>query len=320
MADKSIVKPPALRPGDTIAVIAPAGPIDRDRLACGRAYLRELGYEVRHRDDILDRELYFAGSLERRLSEFHDAFADPTVRAVLCARGGYGCNHLLPQLDFELIRRNPKLFIGLSDITTLLTAIHDTTGLVVLHGPMAAAQFAERAVGMKSWTAATRGEATFTLSAEPLLPGAVEGKLYGGCLSLLVASLGTPWEIQTEGTILFLEDVNEPAYRIDRMLMHLKLAGKLNKVLGVAFGKSLLKIGETIAAEAVIRNVIGNLDVPVAVGIQSGHIYPSATVPIGVRARLDCNSRPARLTVLEPATLADSFASSADAEPGPGEE
>ena len=290
-------------------------------MECGCAYLRELGYQPIYRETIFDRELYFAGSVQRRLDELHEAFADPAVRGVLCARGGYGCNHLLPRLDFELIRRNPKVFIGLSDITTLLTAIYDRTGLVTFHGPMAAAQFSQRAVSLKSWHCAMTGRVPYALRAEALVGGEAEGVLYGGCLSLLVQSMGTPWEIRTEGTILFLEDVNEPAYRIDRMLMHLKLAGKLDQVRGIVFGDSLVKADDPIAAATVVRSVIGDLGVPVAMGLQSGHIYPSSTLPIGVRARLDCTHPVARLVIEEAATEGDPTADDAARwVPGPGEE
>jgi muramoyltetrapeptide carboxypeptidase len=338
------LKPAPLRPGDTIAIVAPAGPVNRDALERGCAYLCELGYKPVYRESIFDRELYFAGSTARRLAELHDAFCNPDVRGILCARGGYGCNHLLPQLDFELIRLNPKIFIGLSDITTLLTAIHDRSGLITFHGPMAAAQFSERAVGLKSWHCATISDIPFALRAETLAGGEAEGILYGGCLSLLVQSLGTPWEIRTEGTILFLEDVNEAAYRIDRMLMHLKLAGKLAEVRGIAFGDSLVKaaspaaagfesgagseravVETSIVAATVVRNVLGDLGIPIAIGIRSGHVYPSSTLPIGVRARFDCREPVARLIIEESPTVTE-VRSPASAEDdarwpaGPGEE
>jgi muramoyltetrapeptide carboxypeptidase len=331
------LKPAALRPGDTIAIVAPAGPVEREALERGCAYLCELGYRPIHRDTIFDRELYFAGSTARRLDELHEAFADPAVRGIVCARGGYGANHLLPLLDFELIRRNPKVFVGLSDITTLLTAIYDRTGLVTFHGPVVT-QFAKQAVGLESWHCATTGQAPYALQAETLLAGEAEGILYGGCLSLLVQSLGTPWEIhrpnsryapvgdpgRSEGTILFLEDVNEPAYRIDRMLMHLKLAGKLDGVRGIAFGSSLVKAGDSIGACDVVRNVVGELGIPIAMGIRSGHVYPSSTLPIGIRARLECSEGGARLVIEEAATLEDVRRPAGEDDtrwfPGPGEE
>ena len=301
------LKPKPLCPGDTIAIAAPAGPIDPAALARGCEVLRSLGYAPVFLDSITDRDRYFAGSVARRLDELQGWFADPKVSAIVCARGGYGCNYLLPHLDFELIRRHPKILVGLSDVTTLLTAIHDRTCLITFHGPMAAAHFArENGIDLASWRAAVGGEAGWSIPAgEPLVRGSAEGAIYGGCLSLMVQSLGTPWEIRTSGSILFLEDVNEPAYRIDRMLMHLKLAGKLEGVQAIVLGWELVSGRDPIGTECVVQNVLGDLGIPVALGLSSGHVDPTATLPIGVRARLDCTGRNAQLTMLESATQSE---------------
>jgi muramoyltetrapeptide carboxypeptidase len=301
-----VILPPALRPGDKVAVIAPASAFDRAMFEAGCAELDRLGYRVVWRDDIFDRDIYFAGSAERRVREFHEMWERDDVRAVICARGGYGCNYLLPRLDLELIRRKPKIFVGCSDITALLTYIHDQTGLVTFHGPMAAGDFARRAVDetqLRSVAGATE-PSKLTLSRDHALRGGNgEGKLYGGCLSIVAASLGTPFEVQfPDETILFLEDIGEPAYRLDRMLMQLKLAGKFRNVRGIIFGEMQ---GCTAPAgyelKDVLLRVIDELDVPVAWGLKSGHVSqgPAVTLPIGVRAQFTVTDK-VSLT-LEPA-------------------
>src|SRR5271165_5095464 len=229
------LRPPALRSGDTVGIIAPAGPIGPDALEAGCAKLLRMSYRPFYLPSILERELYFAGSVARRLNELHEMFRREEVRAILCARGGYGCNYLLPHLDLELIRANPKIFAGCSDVTTLLTYLCDRAGLVTFHAPMVAGDFSRPdGVDVDAWSAAVSSGKTYprTFSygeVQPLVEGSAEGILYGGCLSLLCASLGTPYEIRTEGSILFLEDRGEKLYQIDRMLMQLKLAGKFEE-------------------------------------------------------------------------------------------
>jgi muramoyltetrapeptide carboxypeptidase len=255
-----------------------------------------MGYRPFYLPSILDRDLYFAGSVERRLDEMHEMFRRREVRAIICARGGYGCNYLLPHLDLKLIRRNPKIFVGCSDVTTLLTYLCDAAGLVTFHGPMAAGDFSRQGgVDEGAWFAAVAARKKYrrTFSddeVEPLAKGAGEGILYGGCLSLLCASLGTQYEIRTRGTILFLEDLNEPPYRIDRMLMQLKLAGKLKGVEGIVFGE-MCGCNQRGAADytlqQVVLRVLGDLRVPIAFGLRSGHVScGNFTLPFGVAAKL----------------------------------
>ncbi len=255
-----------------------------------------LGYQPFYLPSILDRELYFAGSLERRLREFNEMFVRPEVRAVVCARGGYGCNYLLPYLDLELIRANMKIFVGCSDVTTLLTYLCDAAGMVTFHGPMIAGDFARPdGVDFDAFSAAVCSGTAYRREfaageVEPLVHGSAEGLLYGGCLSLICASLGTPCEVRTQGTILFLEDLAEPPFRIDRMLMQLKLAGKFDGVRGIIFGE-MLKCGQRDAQDytlqQVIQRVLGDLRVPIAFGFKSGHVSSrNFTLPFGVQASL----------------------------------
>jgi muramoyltetrapeptide carboxypeptidase len=237
------------------------------------------------------------------------------VRAILCARGGYGSNYLLPLIDLDVIRRNPKPLIGYSDLTSLLTWISDETGLVTFHGPMAAKDFAHAdGVDLESWFASLEGSTGWSLDqARTLVSGEGEGILYGGCLSILVASLGTPYEIQTGGTVLFLEDVGAKPYQVDRMLMQLKLAGKFDGVQGIVFGEMQDCVqpgGQTYTLEDVIVRVVGNLGVPIAFGLPSGHVRTrNVTLPFGVSARLQATADSATLTILETAVCASNRAS-----------
>src|SRR5579872_4426258 len=196
------LKPPALRPGDTVGIVAPGSPLKRDLLLAGCDGLRRLGYQPIYNDSILDRDLYFAGSAPRRARALEEMFARDDVRAIICARGGYGCNYLLQKLDLSQIQQHPKIFVGYSDVTTLLTWFADA-GLVTFHGPMVTKDFLTPAgVHLPSWNAALTAASPWDLNfpaieVKALVEGMAEGTLYGGCLSMLVSSLGTPFEIET---------------------------------------------------------------------------------------------------------------------------
>ncbi len=309
----SLIKPRALRDGDTVGIIAPASNINADALAAGCDALRKLGYKPFYFDSILDQDLYFAGSVERRARELEELFARDDVRAIVCARGGYGANYLLPSLDLKKIAAHPKIFVGYSDITCLLTYFLDSAGLVTFHGPMIAKDFAhEDGVDSVSWQSALSGCTSWEMElgsasgVKALVEGSAEGMFYGGCVSILVASLGTPYEIHTEDTILFLEDIGAKPYQIDRMLMQLKLAGKLDKVRAIIFGEMIDCIqhkDQPCTLEEVVLRVVGGLDIPVAYGLRSGHVSSgNITLPFGVRAGLDVSGDRIDLKILEPAT------------------
>src|ERR1700730_13122297 len=233
----SPVKPFGLRPGDTVGIVAPASNVKRADLETGCEGLTRAGFKPFYFDSILEQDLYFAGSVDRRVRELEEMFVRDDVRAIVCARGGYGSNYLLQALDLEKINSQPKIFLGYSDVTALLTYFADIAGLVTFHGPMVAKDWThEDGVEMNSWHAALSSTAPWDLhlqdapSVSGLVEGSAEGVLYGGCLSILVASLGTPYEIRTSGTILFLEDLAAKPEQVDRMLMQLKLAGKFDGV------------------------------------------------------------------------------------------
>jgi muramoyltetrapeptide carboxypeptidase len=308
-AHKSRIKPPALRSGDKVGIVAPASNLKRELLDAGCAGLRAAGYEPVHSESILDRDLYFAGSVERRARELEEMFVRDDIRAIVCARGGYGANYLLPAIDVKKVAAHPKIFVGYSDLTTLLTWFADKANLVTFHGPMVAKDFAAAdGVDLASWQSALGGSGAWEIGAgsgaKPLVAGEAEGILYGGCLSLLVAALGTPYDIQTAGTILFIEDLAAKPYQIDRMLMQLKLGGKLNGVRGIVFGEMMdcrQSADQDYTLEEVVLRVVGDLGIPMGFGMRSGHVSrANITLPIGVRARLEVGSD-VKLKILEAA-------------------
>ena len=305
-----LVKPPALRPGDTVGIVAPASNIKQADLEAGCEALRRAGYRPFYLDSILDRDVYFAGSVERRARELEEMFERDDVRAVVCARGGYGANYLLDQLDLEKIEAHPKIFVGYSDITSLLTHFTDVAGLITFHGPMVAKDWAhEGGVDLASWQSAlsqpSAWDVQLSRQAIGLVDGEAQGILYGGCLSILVASLGTRYEIRTEGKILFLEDVAAKPFQIDRMLMQLKLAGHFDAVRGIVFGEMLDCIQsptQDYTLQEVIERIVGDLGIPVAFGVKSGHVTSNnITLPFGVQASLSVKNRQVNLRILESA-------------------
>ena len=311
------IKPLALRPGDTVGIVAPASNVRPEHLEAGCAALREMGYKPFYFESILERDLYFAGSAARRARELEEMFVSDQVRAIICARGGYGSNYLLDVLDLNKIKAHPKIFVGYSDLTTLLTYFADSAGIVTFHGPMVAKDFAHAdGVDVASWERALNGSSDWAVeldsNVKSLVEGSAEGILYGGCLSILVASLGTPYEIRTVGTILFLEDLAAKPFQIDRMLMQLKQAGKLADVEGIIFGEMLdcrqstdTNKDQGYTLEEVVLRVVGDLGVPVAYGLRSGHVSRrNITLPFGVRAALNVATSGVKLQVLEGATTA----------------
>ena len=306
---RQLVKPPALRPGDTIGIVAPASNVKQADLEAGCAALHRAGYKTFHLDSILERDVYFAGTAGRRMRELEEMFDRDDVRAILCARGGYGANYLLQELDWKKIASHPKIFVGYSDITCLLTQFVDS-GLVAFQGPMAAKDWAHAdGVNLESWIAALTQTAPWDVRIDngvvALAEGEAEGRLYGGCLSILVASLGTAYEIKTDDTILFLEDIGAKPYQIDRMLMQLKLAGKLENVRGLIFGEMIDCIqaaNQDYTLQEVIMRIVGELNIPVAYGLKSGHVTSdNITLPLGVKAKLQVEKEQVGIKILESA-------------------
>jgi muramoyltetrapeptide carboxypeptidase len=311
MPHLSLVKLAAITPGAGIGVVAPASFARPERVELGLAALRGLGYVPRVAQNGLTRgPLFFAGTPEQRLSDLHDAFADPESQILMGLRGGYGSNYILDDIDLELIRKHPKPFFAYSDLTGVQLRLLDALGLPAFHGPMAAADFyREDGVDLPSFRAALAGEPYILGPGEGLRvlkPGTARGTLYGGCLSILVSLLGTPWEPATEGKLLFLEDTGAKPYQIDRMLWQLRHAGKLAGTAGIVFGEMLDCVSPGSAPqllEEVIATVFHDFEGPIAIGLRSGHVSrQNVTLTFGVSAELRADDE-AHLHLLEPAVV-----------------
>jgi muramoyltetrapeptide carboxypeptidase len=305
----TLLKPPAVANNAMVAVVSSASTPQPERVERGFAALRSFGYAPQASENLLARgPLYFAGTPAMRLRDLHHAFADDEVKAIFSTRGGYGSNYLLDGLDLDLIAESAKPFIGYSDLTALQLWLLDQIELPAFYGPMLSADFArEDGVHLDSLQAALRGESYAVGAAEGLRtlhPGRVRGTLYGGCLSILVALLGTPYEPQTEGKLLFLEDINAKPYQIDRMLWQLREAGKLDEVRGIIFGEMLDCVSPGAPAELleeVILRFFEDFKGPIAIGLRSGHVSrANVTLTLGVEAELTLTAE-AKLQLTEAA-------------------
>lgn len=296
-----------MKPGDRVGVAALSGPVAAEKLELGLSRLRDLGFEPVAAENLGARDGLFAGSDAERLAAFHRLAGDPEIKAIFFARGGHGALRLLPDVDWRLLERHPRAYVGYSDVTLLLNQLVSRLGLVAFHGPMAAVELAREMAGAErdSLLRALGGELPATLHVEPLgdQPFDVSGPLMGGCLSLLAAGLGTDFRVPAEGAILFWEDVNEPLYRIDRMLTQLRLSGSLAAIRGMVVG-TLQPSDERppnpgsptpYASPADLRQLLSELaslsDWPIAMGCTSGHCEPNLTLPLGLPARLRSANR-----------------------------
>lgn len=306
------VKPRRLSPGDTVGMVLPASmAFEASTVEIGREQLEAIGFRVKLGTHVRGRHGYFAGTDRERAADLAAMFADETVAGIFCYSGGWGSPRLLPLLDFDLIRRHPKVLVGYSDVTALLNAIHQETGLVTFHGPMAGSDW-------KPWTVeqlrrvVTSAAPAGTLANPPkeddelvnrafrtvtIRGGRARGPLVGGNLTLLATLMGTPWEVETAGAILLIEDVDEELYRIDRMLTQLVLGGKLDGVAGVVFGycTECGVAGPSFSLEEILNERLASLGVPVLKGLAFGHIPKMLTLPIGLAATLDADAGTLRL-------------------------
>ena len=311
------IKPPRLVPGDTVALVAPASATFKTiELDIAKESLEALGLNVRIGGHLLDRHGYLAGLDRDRADDINRFFADPSIKAILPIRGGWGSSRLLPFLDYEVIRRNPKIVLGYSDITALLVAMHARTGLVTFHGPNGMGRWDEFSVGwvrriLFEREAVTmenpREKGEFLVQTEnriqTITPGAVRGRILGGNLSVLTAIMGSPYLPDWDNTILFLEDVGEDVYRVDRMMTTLKLAGVLDRIRGFIFGTcSECEPGEgygSLTLEEVFTDHIKPLKVPAWQGAMIGHRMPQFTIAVGSQVEIDATA--GRIRMLEPA-------------------
>jgi len=304
-ASVTTVKPPALRPRAKLAVVSPASAAKPERVQAGIESLHGLGYRTVVYPHALARgPLYYAGTVEQRVGDLHAAFADPEIDAILCTRGGWGSAELLPHLDAQLIRANPKAFVGYSDHTSLHIWLAREAGLITFYGPMVAADFARPdGFDAASWNHALGGgEAPWTLGAADglrvLRAGAADGSLAGGCISILAESLGTPYAMLPASAvtprILFLEDIGTKPYQWDRLLLHLRYAGMLEHVTGIVFGdmQQCCAPNEQELLEQAILHSLRDFAGPIAIGLRCGHVdAPNITLPLGVQVRLDLSEQ-----------------------------
>lgn len=318
MGSKPIIRPPKLLPGNRIGLVAPAGPLlERDDITRAEALCRALGYEPVIGPNVYARHGYLAGTDDERLSDLNGALQDPSIDAIWCIRGGYGAIRLLDRVDYGAMASRPKALIGFSDITSLLNAVTRLTGVVTFHGPVARAAmpvFSRRHFERVLASAEAPGLlGRLPQATDVLVPqenrivsiggGVAEGPLAGGNLTLLQCTIGTPYFPDLAGAILFLEDVGEDLYRVDRMLAQLRLIGALRCLAGVAVGRFTdLRRSDgdgALGFYEVLATYFAPLGIPVAYGFPIGHIDAQWTLPLGVRARLDATK--GELELLEPA-------------------
>jgi muramoyltetrapeptide carboxypeptidase len=287
-----------------VGVVAPAGPVDPQELETGLNVIRGMGFQPVLGRCVNDRKHFLAGEDEDRADDLMVMFQNPEIKAIFCARGGYGVNRILPLLDSKIIRKNPKVVVGSSDITLLLIYLLQKCGLVAFHGPMVSGSFGCKPMKIsktqfrKILTGVKEGGHLKAPQAQVLQKGTARGKLVGGCLTLLCRSLKTPYEIQTRDGIVLIEDVNEPAYRIDGMLWQLKAAGKFRGVKGIVFGEMIncrFGNGQKGRLEDLLRDIMPNRSIPVLADCPVGHGNEMWTLPLGVEATLDTASRSLRL-------------------------
>lgn len=294
-----VLKPNALKPGDTIAIVSPASLMDEDRLTRGCALLEAQGYRIRLMPHVYDHWFYMAGRDQDRAADLMAAFADPEVQAVMCSRGGYGCARLFPYLDLDAMARSAKLFAGFSDITTLHLALN-RRGLVTFHTPMPITISYEREPWvLESLFRLLRGDAAAPVGAkraETLVPGVAEGVVTGGCLCLLCDSIGTLDALETEGKILVIEDVDENPHRVDAMFTHLLNTGLLQKCAGIAIGEMTNtdeKADPTMGGRPwldIVEDRVKPLGIPAVTGFPFGHMKTMLSLPLNIRARLDADA------------------------------
>jgi muramoyltetrapeptide carboxypeptidase len=297
-----MIKPRALQKGERVAIIAPAGPPDKEQLLQGKRVLEEMGLDVVIGRHVFDMDDDLTVLDRKRLADLHESFFDPTIRGIFCANGGYGTARIAPMIDYDKIQRNPKIFWGYSDITYVLNAIQKYSHLVTFHGPMVASDLneEERTKETESSFLSLFKEDPFTYDASKsplnvIAGGTGEGRLVGGNLTLLTNGLGTPYQVNTDGAILLIEDVEEPAFKINLMLTHLEQAGMFDAVEGVVIGNFQVELDEYEKIKKVLQDFFSCSSFPVVENFYIGHCKPNYGVPLGGNATL--TTSPPRLVI-----------------------
>jgi len=301
--EKKPIKPCCLMPGDTLGIVAPAGPFDLKKFMKGKTVLESMGFRTFYDEGILQKHGFFAGSDVQRADQVNRLFADPAVQAVVCARGGYGSMRILPFLDFKMIQNNPKIFAGFSDISVLLLVLHARCSLVTFHGPVVTtlANTAEQTIA--AMLRVMTSDKHFELKPEKgivIKPGVSSGVVVGGNLTTLCHLVGTPYSPHFNGKILFLEDRGEAPYRIDRMLIQMKLAGCFEGLKGLFLG-SFEACGKRDDIFRIVQEVFKDINIPILSGFEIGHARINITIPTGLRATLNTDRK--ILIFHEPATV-----------------
>lgn len=308
------VFPNRLKQGDTIVLVAPAGALSHKvDLEIAVESFQAMGLNVTVGKHLLDRDGYFAGKDKDRAADINSAFADPEVKGIFAIKGGWGCNRILPFLDFELIAKNPKILFGYSDITTLLNSLYHRTGLVSFHGPVGVSYWGQDQAEQMRQMIFDGGKFTIKNQLDKdenaltqrnnriqvINPGLAKGRLVGGNLTVLTSMVGTPYLPDMQGKILFLEDVSESIYRIDRYLSTLQLAGKLEQLAGVAFGQCTSCNPEKgyggFTLLQILEHYFKPLRIPAFMGGQFGHIRDNNIIPIGVNVEINADHGSLRL-------------------------
>ena len=293
------IKPPRLEQGDRIGIIAPAGPVCRDEIRPAIELLNKKGYYTILSRNLYRKKGYLAGSDEARLDDLHSMFSDKSIKAVFCARGGYGTTRILEMIDYDIIRKNPKIITGYSDITALLLAIFKKTGLITFHGPVLRDLGRGRRKNLTCLLDLISSKAPRVMDlseGKALRRGYAQGTVIGGNLSMLCSLAGTPFLPWTKGVILFIEERGEPLYRLDRMLRHLRLTGIINRLTGLITG-SFTDCGDDKDINKLLKDITSDNDIPVISGLPVGHDKINKSMPIGLHADLD--TRKMRLSFLE---------------------
>ncbi len=317
---KTVLKPRRLKKGNTIGLISPASNTGEDEgIRFASEVVESLGFKVRYGEHLFARNQYLAGTDKERADDVNRMFANDDIDAIFCLRGGYGTPRILPYLDYEVIGANPKVIMGYSDITGLLTAIHKKTGLIGFHGQTPSQTYSDYSLSEYKKVMMNPTSNTFIGAAPPfeggegkvekenrltqITGGKARGRLIGGNLTLITTLIGTAFEPEFRDRLLFLEDVGEAPYRIDRMLTQLLLAGKLQQVAGIAFGKftEAKDSGNTFSIEEVLHDRCGELGIPVMRGFMFGHVKDQTVMPIGIEAELDADK--GTLQLLEAAVI-----------------
>ncbi len=300
---KPIVKPPRLAPGDTIGIVAPASPFSRERFNQGVAVLESMGFRVSFDDDLFLKQGYLAGTDARRADFINRLFADRKIRAIVCARGGFGAMRILSLLDYETIQKHPKIFVGFSDISALLSVLDTRCGLVTFHGPMVTTLADTGQETKEALLAALTSDVKLELApanGRVIKTGQASGPMAGGNLTTLCHLVGTPYAPSYNGKIVFFEEKGEAAYRIDRMLSQMKLAGCFEGLAGLVLG-SFEDCGGIDEVGRITAEMFKDTDIPVLAGFDIGHGRTNITIPLGIEATLDTDRQ--RLAFHESATV-----------------